>query len=213
MVKFLTTKGVASHIEEVIRKATKQIFLLSPFLQLSDSVLDRLQRADQIGKRVTLVYGKKEQIDDKTLKQLQTIKGISLLYCPNMHAKCYFSEHGLVIASMNLYQFSEINNKEMGVYFDSVDDATLYKEAQQEALDICISSKKINISEPASNLVSEPLTPYKVTPQRSIPAPQKPKICPRCHTGELIPREAKKGAHKGETFWGCSNFPKCRYNE
>ena len=37
-------------------------------------------------------------------------------------------------------------------------------------------------------------------------------ICPRCG-GALVSRTASKGEHKGETFWGCSNFPKCRYIE
>lgn len=35
-------------------------------------------------------------------------------------------------------------------------------------------------------------------------------VCPKC--GEpLVSREAKKGKHSGEKFWGCSNFPKCRF--
>lgn len=35
-------------------------------------------------------------------------------------------------------------------------------------------------------------------------------ICPRCG-GELVLRVAKKGANAGNQFYGCSNFPKCRY--
>ncbi|MDD5604334.1 MAG: NERD domain-containing protein [Dehalococcoidales bacterium] len=38
-----------------------------------------------------------------------------------------------------------------------------------------------------------------------------PKICPKCKEGKLITREAKKGAHAGESFLCCSNFPKCKY--
>ena len=33
--------------------------------------------------------------------------------------------------------------------------------------------------------------------------------CPRCN-GEMIKRVAKKGVHLGQTFYGCSQFPKCR---
>ena len=33
--------------------------------------------------------------------------------------------------------------------------------------------------------------------------------CPTCH-GEMIERMAKKGARQGQTFYGCSQFPKCR---
>ncbi len=35
-------------------------------------------------------------------------------------------------------------------------------------------------------------------------------ICPRCK-GELVLRVAKKGENKGNTFYGCSSYPKCRY--
>ena len=33
--------------------------------------------------------------------------------------------------------------------------------------------------------------------------------CPNCHS-EMIERIAKKGARQGQTFYGCSQFPKCR---
>ena len=36
--------------------------------------------------------------------------------------------------------------------------------------------------------------------------------CPRCGS-ELVERQAKRGAHAGNTFLGCSAFPKCRYTE
>lgn len=38
------------------------------------------------------------------------------------------------------------------------------------------------------------------------------KICPRCGS-TLVLRTAKKGVNAGNQFWGCSNFPKCRYIE
>jgi predicted RNA-binding Zn-ribbon protein involved in translation (DUF1610 family) len=38
------------------------------------------------------------------------------------------------------------------------------------------------------------------------------RICPRCGK-ELILRTAKKGENAGNQFYGCSNFPKCRYIE
>ena len=35
-------------------------------------------------------------------------------------------------------------------------------------------------------------------------------ICPRCGS-ELVVRTAKKGANVGNIFYGCSNFPRCRF--
>lgn len=39
---------------------------------------------------------------------------------------------------------------------------------------------------------------------------QQGEICPRCG-GTLVLRQAKKGVHAGNQFYGCSNYPKCRY--
>lgn len=35
-------------------------------------------------------------------------------------------------------------------------------------------------------------------------------VCPRCG-GELVLRTATRGANAGNQFYGCSNYPKCRY--
>ena len=41
-------------------------------------------------------------------------------------------------------------------------------------------------------------------------ADENEKICPRCGS-PMVFRTAKRGAHSGNQFWGCSNFPKCRF--
>jgi hypothetical protein len=33
--------------------------------------------------------------------------------------------------------------------------------------------------------------------------------CPKCN-GLMVLRKAGRGAHVGESFWGCNSFPKCR---
>lgn len=49
----------------------------------------------------------------------------------------------------------------------------------------------------------------QVLPQMTI---EKPNVCPKC-CGELVVRKAKRGPNAGNTFLGCTNFPKCRYIE
>jgi predicted RNA-binding Zn-ribbon protein involved in translation (DUF1610 family) len=34
-------------------------------------------------------------------------------------------------------------------------------------------------------------------------------VCPECGS-PMVLRTAKSGSHKGNQFWGCSNYPKCR---
>lgn len=48
------------------------------------------------------------------------------------------------------------------------------------------------------------------TAAQNAAANSNPPICPRC--GKLLVlRVARSGAHAGQSFWGCSGFPKCRY--
>ncbi|WP_334048032.1 DUF2034 domain-containing protein [Alteromonas gracilis] len=49
----------------------------------------------------------------------------------------------------------------------------------------------------------------QVSPQVTI---EKTTVCPKC-SGELVERTAKRGPNAGNTFLGCSSFPKCRYTE
>lgn len=37
-----------------------------------------------------------------------------------------------------------------------------------------------------------------------------PILCPKCHTGHIIKRVATKGKNKGNVFYSCDNFPKCK---
>lgn len=44
----------------------------------------------------------------------------------------------------------------------------------------------------------------------TAPTPEaKPRICPKCGA-EMVLRTAKRGKNKGQQFWGCSAYPKCK---
>lgn len=42
-----------------------------------------------------------------------------------------------------------------------------------------------------------------------VPSPPQVPVCPRC-AGAMVRRTARKGAHAGNSFWGCAAYPKCR---
>ncbi len=69
---------------------------------------------------------------------------------------------------------------------------------------------------PFEVLDSEPEIEKAATKEASIIEPVEASIvsdntpaCPKCH-GEMVKRVAKKGQQQGQTFFGCSQFPKCR---
>jgi hypothetical protein len=141
MAEFLTTHATASQIENIILDAKEKLVLVSPYLQVSKTFMDRLIDADESGTKILVIYGK-DELKTGERDQLNRLKNLSLLYCENLHAKCYFNENTMVITSMNMYEFSEKTNREMGVLIDRVSDVNLYEKAVREIQSIERASVK-----------------------------------------------------------------------
>jgi hypothetical protein len=76
---------------------------------------------------------------------LSKIKNLKLFYFQNLHAKCYFNDKEMVITSMNMYEFSEKNNREMGIYVTMQNDLEIVENALAETSSIVKSSKVIEL--------------------------------------------------------------------
>ena len=141
MAKFLTAKGTIAKIEEIISTSKERLVLVSPFFQLSKTFFERLQDADRRRVKIMLFYGKKELEPDERDKVAQ-LKNLSLFFCENLHAKCYFNEDTMVITSMNMYEFSE-KNREMGVLITKQEDPGIYNDAEREINSILGASTRV----------------------------------------------------------------------
>lgn len=142
MAEFLTTNGISHSIENIILDAKSKIILVSPYLQISKTLFERLKDADGRGVSIKIIFGKDElKPNEKTL--LKNLKNIELFFFKNLHAKCYFNEIKMVITSMNMYEFSEKNNREMGVLIDRASDKDLFEKAMNETSSILKSSEKV----------------------------------------------------------------------
>lgn len=141
MAEFLTTNGASYHIERIIMDAQTTLVLISPFLRLSENFFTRLRDADRRGVKIVLVYGK-DELSEQEWEKLAQLENLALRYLENLHAKCYFNEQEMVITSMNLYDFSEKRNREMGVLVVDKKDKELFSEVIKEAKSIVNSSVK-----------------------------------------------------------------------
>ena len=77
-------------------------------------------------------------------------------FCKNLHAKCYMNEEMCIVTSLNLYEFSQVNNNEMGILIQRAEDSQLYKDAYEEAQRIIRISDEVRIS--LERVTSEPET-------------------------------------------------------
>jgi len=142
MAEFLSTLQISTRIEDIIVTGKERITLISPYLQISQILIERLQDANAAGVEIVVVYGK-DKLKPKERKQLTDLSKLSLYFSKNLHAKCYFNEDLMVITSMNLYEFSEKNNREMGIGLERRSDKSLFNEAITEA-DSIIRASELN---------------------------------------------------------------------
>lgn len=145
MAKFLNTSGTSYYLEELIKNARERLFLISPYLKLNERIKEFLEDKDRLKIDVRIVYGKSE-LQPAEANWLKKLNYVRTSYCPNLHAKCYINEDACIITSLNLYEYSQINNNEMGVYISREEDHSVYQDAYAEAQRIIRISDEVKIS-------------------------------------------------------------------
>ncbi|MBU4374575.1 MAG: phospholipase D family protein, partial [Euryarchaeota archaeon] len=145
MAKFLTTTGVSFHVEQLINKANEKLILISPYLKINDRIKQSLEDKNRMKIDIRVVFGKNQLQPDEN-NWLNSMQFIRTSFCKDLHAKCYLNETEAIITSMNLYEFSQVNNNEMGIYIEKEKDADIYKDVLEEANRLIRISDEIRIS-------------------------------------------------------------------
>ncbi|MBW4518411.1 MAG: phospholipase D family protein [Scytolyngbya sp. HA4215-MV1] len=153
MAKFLNTSATNYFLEELIKSAKDRLILISPFLKLNDRIKELLEDKNRLKIDVRIVYGKNE-LQPEEINWLKELTYIRTSFCKNLHAKCYLNEESCIITSLNLYEFSQVNNNEMGIYLSRQNDTDTYKEAYEEAQRIIRISDEIRMS--LEKVIKEP---------------------------------------------------------
>jgi hypothetical protein len=145
MPKFLDTTGVSYHLQQLINGSKEKLILISPYLKVSDRLKQSLEDKDRLKIDIRIIYGKNE-LEPGEHNWLKSLRSIRTSFCQNLHAKCYLSEKEAIITSMNLYDFSQINNNEMGIFVDKDNDPELFSSIYEEAMRLVRISNEIQIT-------------------------------------------------------------------
>ncbi len=141
---FLTTKGIAASIEKVFRTANDFIVIVSPYVKVDKTYIDRLHEADNNGVSIYLIFGK-EKLNELEKEKFQDFQNLNIYYLENLHAKCYMNESTIIITSMNLYGYSEENNREFGIEINQDDNYDLFEDILKEIRSIKSAAEDYNI--------------------------------------------------------------------
>lgn len=133
MAKFLNTSKAYASIEDIVTKAQRKLVLISPYLKLPEPLLVRLRDAGERQNIHITVVCRKADLRPETTSELGQVDNLELRFLENLHAKCFYNEESMVITSLNLYEYSQQHNREMGVLLTAEEDGAVFKEALDEA--------------------------------------------------------------------------------
>lgn len=121
MAKFLEGNELNSELSKIFKTAENSLILISPYIKLHHRFADILKTRTSDDKlEIIIVFGKNEKDITKSLtaEDLDFFKqfpNIEIRYEKRLHAKFYANEHSQILTSMNLYDFSQDENIEVGV--------------------------------------------------------------------------------------------------
>ena len=179
MAKFLDTTGISNELAQIIKGAKARLILISPYLKVCERFKEMLEDQDRMKLDIRLIY-RKSELPPQESNWLKSLNSVRTSICKNLHAKCYINENKALITSMNFYEFSQINNNEMGIVVNKEEDLELYNEIFSEA------QRLIRISDETK------VTGEKVVPKKeSIKNFKTKKMghCIRCNTDITLDTE------------------------
>lgn len=167
MVRFLNTYGINDKISEIMRTADEFVFIVSPYLKLSERIRIELEDMQRLKIDMRIVYGKKE-LRKEEMDWLESTNWIRVGFIKNLHAKCYVNEKMAVISSMNLYDFSQTENYEMGIVAYRDEDPELYGDIINEVRKLLRISEDISLATPSKEEKASYDNPPKESPVASM---------------------------------------------
>jgi hypothetical protein len=143
MAKFLNARKAVIEIEDLMKEAGEILTLISPYLKLSKDFMELLNYRNSKEKVTTVIFGKTD-LNPTEMMFLQDLRFVILKYNEDVHANCYVNDDKIIMTSLNLYDFSMMNNKEMGVlvYKNDEADEELFEDAITEVDFIDRNSKR-----------------------------------------------------------------------
>jgi phosphatidylserine/phosphatidylglycerophosphate/cardiolipin synthase-like enzyme len=207
MAKFLNTTGLSSQLEELIKGTKEKLILISPYLQFNDRIKEFLGDLNLLKRDIRIVYREsKLQFEENNWLEKQI--GVRTSILKNLHAKCYINENEAIITSMNLYEFSQSHNNEMGIYITKIEDADLYNATWEEAQRFLRISEEIRVT--VKKVTAE--IPEKMEKKKAEQLQSKSSSSGFCiRTSVEIPFNIKKpmsdGAFKTWEKYGDKDYP------
>jgi len=118
MPQVLDTQGINGKLMDIVCESRQFLILISPFVRFGPVIRKSIENADSRGVNIIVVYGKTE-MSAQEYRWIRSLKHIQIRFSETLHAKVYSNENEAIVCSMNLYDYSQVNNEELGMTLNS----------------------------------------------------------------------------------------------
>lgn len=146
MPLFIDTEAMSYAISEIIDSTNGELFIVSPFLDINEDLRAKIKNVDNSRNKLTFIY-RENGLNESNKSFLFELQNRDLIHSPNLHAKCYYNQQQMVVGSMNLYDYSQKNNWEMGFSIMRDKEPELFERIDEEV-------KKIIADEASNKLIT-----------------------------------------------------------
>ncbi|MEO9531312.1 MAG: phospholipase D-like domain-containing protein [Crocinitomicaceae bacterium] len=144
MAKYLDTSQISSELMQLLKEAKERIILVTYSLKVNTQIQERLKTKSKIGTlaEISLIYGNTKPKKSE-LEWMAEIDDLKVWQKKNLHAKCYINENKAIISSMNLYDYSQTTNVEMGFLITKEDEPEAYQKMMDDIDDLKINGDRL----------------------------------------------------------------------
>ena len=143
MAKFIQGNELNLGVENIIKDAEQLLLIVSPYIKLHPRYKDCLLKHKSSPKfHIVIVFGKNEgditkSIPKEEIEFFSSFPNIEIKYEERLHAKFYANERSSLITSMNLYDYSQNNNIEAGIFMEThiLDNISKSRSLDEQAFD------------------------------------------------------------------------------
>lgn len=126
-MQLLETTEQSLEIEKIFKGSINFTIIVSPYLKIHNRLKSKLEVC-YANNHQNIVLFRENQLTKDEWEHFSRFTNVLLLPIRNLHAKCYINDSEALISSMNLYEYSQVNNHEIGVKLTSREDKKEYEK-------------------------------------------------------------------------------------
>ena len=139
-MELLNTTELNYRIENLFRETNNYLIILSPYLDITKKLEIILKDSSS---KIVIIYRECKNIE----YYKKELSNIVFFQSKSLHAKAYISNKTTIISSLNLYEYSQINNFELGIMFENDIERKLFEKLFYEIqILLKTSNPEINLS-------------------------------------------------------------------